>query len=297
MKNTLLNDALFPFIFDNMPIRGNLVHLNDTFTQALQHQQLPTNLKTALGELMAASILLTSSIKLDGALILQLQAKGALKLLVVECTSDLKIRATATWDTDQTELVQNSQLIDLIVNGHFMITLDPSVGEAYQGIVPIEGDTIADMLQNYMLRSQQIDTTIILDCDGASAAGLLLQKLPNSPESDIDAWNRINHLANTVTPDELQLLAADTLLKRLFSEEDVRLFSAQPTQFFCSCTHTNVANMLKMLGQVEIDDILADFGKIDVNCDFCNKHYAFDALDASQLFNEKAVYIDNNTTH
>ena len=276
-------DTLQHFLFENTPIRGNLVHLNQTFKQVLQHQTLPTVLKQALGELMAASALLSATLKMDGALVLQLQSKSALKLLVVECSSDLNIRATAKWDDTLTEEMNNYPFVELVKHGQFVITLDPSEGEAYQGIVPIEGVTIAEMLQNYMLRSQQIDTSLWLHCDSESASGMLLQKLPNLDNLDVDAWNRMNILANTVTNEELKNLNPEALLRRLFSEENVRLFDAKSTQFRCSCSKPKVGNMLRLLGKQEVESILAELGKIEVNCDFCNKHYSFDTVDAAQL--------------
>lgn len=147
-----LKDTLHPFIFENTPIRGNLIHLNSTFSFALAHQHLPFVIKKALGELMAASALLTSTLKMDGAMVLQIQTKGLLKLLVVECSSSLEIRATAKWDGDISE---ETQFLELIKEGHCMITLETKGSEPYQGIVPIEGETIAAMLENYMLRSQK----------------------------------------------------------------------------------------------------------------------------------------------
>ena len=298
-------DSLQHFLFENqhnesMPIRGNIVHLNHTFKQILQHQTLPNVLKQALGELMAASALLSATLKMDGAMILQLQSKGALKLLVVECSHDLNMRATAKWDETLAKEIETLSFIELVKHGQFVITLDPSVGEAYQGIVPIEGSTIAEMLQNYMLRSQQIDTSLWLHCDGESASGMLLQKLPsisNLIEADADTWNRVNILANTVTNDELKNLAPESLLSKLFSEENIRLFEAKPTQFRCSCSKAKVGNMLRLLGAEEVESILAELGKIEVNCDFCNKQYAFDALDISHAFSENAVLIDNKTSH
>ena len=300
MKNH--TDTLYHFLFEDklnspMPIRGNLVHLNDTYQQVLQHQTLPSVLKYALGELMAASALLSATLKMDGALVLQIQSKGALKLLVVECSHDLHMRATAKWDEALTNEMATGSFVELVKHGQFVITLDPSKGDAYQGIVPIEGETIAEMLQNYMLRSQQIDTSLWLHCDGESACGMLLQKLPNLGEADADAWNRVNILANTVTNDELKNLAPEPLLTRLFSEEDVRLFEAKPTQFRCGCSKAKVGNMLRLLGLQEVESILAELGKIDVNCDFCNKKYAFDSLDVSHAFSENAVFVDNKTNH
>jgi molecular chaperone Hsp33 len=291
------SDLLHHFLFENsvnkpMAIRGNVVHLKQTFTLALQHQTLPPVLKIALGELMAASALLAATLKMEGALVLQLQSKGALKLLVVECSQDLhkglNLRATAKWDEAKTNALQDYNFIDLIQHGQFVITLDPSIGEAYQGIVPIEGESIAQMLQNYMLRSQQIDTSLWLHCDDESASGLLLQKLPNMGESeqlnqDLDAWNRVNILADTVSNDELKNLATETLLTRLFNEENVRLFEPKNTQFRCSCSKAKVGNMLRLLGAPEVESILAEQEIIEVNCDFCNKSYRFDAIDAAQL--------------
>ena len=302
-----LNDTLHHFLFDNTPIRGNLVRLNDTYQQVLQHQTLPSVLKQALGELMAASTLLSATLKMDGALVLQIQSKGALKLLVVECSSNLNMRATAKWDVTQTNLIAESSFIDLVRNGQFVITLDPKEGEAYQGIVPIEGETIAQILQNYMLRSQQIDTSLWLHCDELSSSGMLLQKLPDIGGTielgkkeiveDADAWNRMNYLANTVRNDELQKLPAETLLTRLFVEEDVRLFEPKTTQFYCSCNKSNVASMLRMLGEDELNGILAEFAKIEVNCDFCNKHYLFDAIDTAQLLATSTSISISNAKH
>ncbi|HEY9267882.1 MAG TPA: Hsp33 family molecular chaperone HslO [Methylotenera sp.] len=286
-----VNDTLNRFLFENTPVRGNIVNLTNTFQLALNKQNLPAGLKQALGELMAASALLTATLKMNGSLVLQIQSKGALKLLVVECTSDFGIRATAKWNG---EISDDQNLFDLIEHGQFVITLDPKDGgQTYQGIVPIEGDDISTILENYMLRSEQIDTKIWLASDGKSAAGMLLQKLPDimnqvskseeSAEHDVDAWNRVGHLADTITNEELLNLDSETLLHRLFHEEDVRLFEASNTKFFCSCTRTSVANMLRMLGNEEISSILEEQGKIEVNCDFCNTHYQFDKVDAAQL--------------
>lgn len=277
-------DTLDPFIFEHTPIRGNIATLDISYKDALQHQHLPPVLKQALGELMAASVLLISTIKMKGALVLQMQTNGALKLLVVECTSDLSIRATAKWD----ETLSDQSFKTLVEGGQFVITLDPEIGEAYQGIVGLEGDSVAAMLQNYMLRSQQIDTSIWLTCDEHKASGMLLQKLPSvqndeQQNEDAEAWNRINALANTVKNDELLSLSSTEILHRLFHEEDVRLFDARPIQAHCSCTRENVGNMLSMLGKTEIDHIIAEQGSVEVNCDFCNKQYVFDEQDVSQL--------------
>lgn len=297
-------DTLQRFVFENTPVRGNLVNLTQTLQQALNKQQLPAGLRRSLGELMAASALLAATLKMNGSLVLQIQSQGLLKLLVVECTSDvgtaLKIRATAKWSG---EIEDSQTLFELIEQGQFMITLDPKEGgQAYQGIVPLEGDSISSVLENYMLRSEQIDTKIWLCCDGDSAAGMLIQKLPDimnqtTQTQDLDLWNRVGYLAGTVTDDELLHLSTETLLTRLFNEEDVRLFEASDTQFYCSCTRESVANMLRMLGNDELTGIIEERGNIDVNCDFCNAHYTFDKVDAAQLLVTETVIPSSPKIH
>jgi molecular chaperone Hsp33 len=293
-------DVLHRFVFDKTAVRGNVVNLTHTFQQALNQQQLPAGLRCALGELMAASALLSATLKMNGSLVLQIQSKGLLKLLVVECNSDFGIRATAKWSGAVTE---DQNLFELIEQGQFMITLDPKISpkesrktgaQAYQGIVPLEGDSISAVLENYMLRSEQIDTKIWLCCDGESAAGMLIQKLPETMNQvthtqDPEVWNRVGYLANTVTDDELLHLPTETLLTRLFNQEDVRLFEASATRFYCSCTRDSVANMLRMLGDEELVSIIEERGNIEVNCDFCNTLYTFDKVDTAQLLVTETV--------
>lgn len=304
MKNSpkiTQQDQLHRFIFDNTVVRGNTVQLNHTFATALQHHNYPPVVKCALGELMAASALLAATLKTEGgALVLQIQGKGALKLLVVECkvnaneaqanSGAITIRATAKLDSKaDINILESLSFSELVGKGQFMITLDlknnPKDGnQAYQGIVPIEGDSIAAMLENYMHRSEQIETRIWLSCDENIASGMLLQKLPDLPEHDADAWSRLGYLANTMRDEELLNLSAEALLHLMFSEEDVRLFDAQAISFSCSCSQAGVGNMLRLLGEVEINQILEERTTIEVNCDFCNQHYEFDKIDAEQLF-------------
>lgn len=289
-------DTLQRFVFENTPIRGNLVNLTQTFQQALHQQEMPSGLRRALGELMAASAMLSATLKMRGSLVLQIQSKGLLKLLVVECTSDFDIRATAKWSDGVTD---SHNLFELVEHGQFMITLDPKDSredgaQAYQGIVPLEGDSISAVLENYMLRSEQIDTRIWLCCDGESAAGMLIQKLPETmnqktQSQDLDTWNRIDHLASTITEDELLNLSTETLLTRLFHQEDVRLFEASDTRFNCSCSRESVSNMLRMLGNEELVSIIEERGSIEVNCDFCNTLYSFDKIDTAQLLATEAT--------
>ncbi|MEI8363589.1 MAG: Hsp33 family molecular chaperone HslO [Betaproteobacteria bacterium] len=302
-------DTLQRFVFENTPVRGNLVNLTQTFQLALNQQQLPKGLRHALGELMAASALLSATLKMHGALVLQIQSKGLLKLLVVECSTNLEgainIRATAKWSG---EISDEQTLFELVEYGHFMITLDPKDGgQAYQGIVPLEGGSISTVLENYMLRSEQIDTRIWLFCDGNSAAGMLIQKLPETMNQvtqaedliiqDLETWNRVGYLASTVTEDELLHLPTEALLSRLFNEEDVRLFEASTTSFFCSCSRDSVSNMLRLLGDEELTGIIEERGNIEVNCDFCNTLYTFDKVDVAQLMLMETATITGPEIH
>lgn len=284
------SDQLHPFIFEQSAVRGNHVQLDQSLFTALEHQTLPPALKKVIGEFTAASVLLTATLKMQGKLILQLQSQGTLQLLVVECTSALNIRATAKVSGE----LHGEALNDWLKQGQLVITLMPEEGEPYQGIVPLEGDNIASMLENYMLRSQQIDTRLWLTAEGDHAAGLLLQKLPQQQEHDLDCWNRVQHLAGTVTSQELLNLDATTLLQRLFVEEDIRLFSGREVQAFCSCSQANVTNMLQMLGLAEVRSILEEQGSVEIQCDFCHKHYVVDEEESLALFNEDD---DHNVTH
>lgn len=283
-------DLLHPFIFEQSAVRGNHVMLDKSLFKALEHQTLDPALKKVIGEFTAASVLLTATLKMQGKLILQLQSQGSLQLLVVECTSDLNIRATAKVSGE----LHGHGLTQWLTQGQLVITLMPEQGEPYQGIVPLEGDNIATMLENYMLRSQQIDTRLWLTAEGDRAAGLLLQKLPQQQEYDLDCWNRVQHLAGTVTDEELLNLEAITLLQRLFLEEDVRLFSGREVEAFCSCSQANVTNMLQMLGLAEVRSIIEEQGSVEIQCDFCHKHYVVDEDEALALFDEDD---DHKVTH
>jgi len=281
-------DSLHRFIFENTAVRGNTVQLQNTVKKALANHDYPPVLRKSLGELMAASALLASMLKLQrGSVTLQIQGKGPIKLLVVECSSALEMRATAKWGD---ELDTNLSFSELVGEGHFVITLDPKDGgQTYQGIVPLQGDSVSEVLRHYMERSEQIATRIWLCCNDTMSAGMLLQKMPDLPENDADAWNRICLLAETVKDDELLRLPTQILLQRLFHEEDVRLFEAQAIKFHCGCSINSVSNMLRVLGREELDSIIEEQGHIEVLCDFCNSRYQFDKVDVEQLFTDEIV--------
>lgn len=297
-SNSATPDSLQRFLFEHKAVRGEVVHLDTAWRSVIERHDYPEVLRNVMGELSAAAVLFAATLKMRGSLILQIMGKGPVKLLVVECNGEMKLRATAKWSG---ELEQGS-LADLIGEGQFSITLDPKDGgQPYQGIVDVEGETIAEIMQNYMSSSEQLDTRLWLAADAQCAAGMLLQKLPeqqkDEPHLDEDAWNRAVTLADTLQAEELKKFSASVLIHRLYHEEDVRLFDAQPVEFFCSCTRSNVASMLKMLGKDEIDSILAEQGRIEVHCEFCNQRYDFDKVDARTLFLSGAMMHGNDTLH
>jgi molecular chaperone Hsp33 len=293
MKNT--TDSLSRFLFEHAPIRGEIVRLDDVWQNVIERHNYPPVLRDLMGELCAAAVLLAATLKLKGAMVLQIHGKGAVKLLVVECSGDLELRATAKWEGELT----HGTLQDLVGDGRFVITLDPKDGnQVYQGIVALEGDSIAEILQNYMTRSEQLETRLWLAADTKGAAGMLLQKLPEREEhADPDAWNRATQLGDTLKPDELLNLPAGELVHRLYHEEDIRLFDAQPVQFRCTCSRDNVAQMLRMIGRAEVESIIAERGDVEVHCEFCNQRYVFDRVDAEAVFSDLMSMHTSDTRH
>lgn len=289
-------DTLQRFIFENTAVRGELVEISETWKQIQARKDYPAPVRTLLGELLAAAALLTANLKFNGMMILQMHGDGPVKLLVIECDSDLRLRATAKLapDANIPDGANLKQLVNAHGQGRFVITLDPTDKlpgqQPYQGIVPLDGETVAMAIENYMLRSEQLDTKLWLAADEGVARGLLLQKLPrdggtgSQAADDLEAWNHTVILASTLRNEELLSTDINTLLRRLFWEETIRIFEPAHPSFHCSCSREKVGNMLIMLGKAEIDAALAELGKLSINCDFCGQHYEFDKVDCTQLF-------------
>lgn len=278
------------FIFDNMPVRGLHVHAQDVWQHIVARKHYPTAIRRALGELLAAGALLSSNLKLEGTLIVQVQGQGVLKLLVVEATSEHTVRATARWDESAT-IAEDATLSELLGdNGMFVITLQPKDGEQWQGVVPLEGGSIAQMLMNYMARSEQLETYISLAANDECVGGLLLQRLPEN-ELDNDAWQHVSTLAETLTANELLHLDAQNVLYRLFHETPPRVFEPEQLEFACTCSRGKVSDMLLLLGGQEVGAAVAEEGSITIDCDFCNEHYTFDEQDVNALFGMDVVAV------
>lgn len=312
---------LHKFLFDGLPVRGIIVRLTDTWTDILQRRESNTAtgpwsppVARLMGQMAAAGALMQSNIKFNGALVLQIFGDGPLKVAVAEVQPDLSLRATAKVVGDVPDDAMLSALVNVGNQGRCAITLDPRDKlpgqQPYQGVVPLHGDQreklehLSEVLEHYMLQSEQLDTKLILAADDKVAAGLLVQRLPVQGEGNLagrmmgranedeiglnEDYKRLAMLASTLTRDELLTLDADTLLRRLFWEEPLRRFPPQTGEdgprFACSCSRERVGRMLIGLGRPEVDDIIVEQGRVEIGCDFCGIKYHFDAVDVGELF-------------
>lgn len=312
---------LHKFIFDGQPVRGILVRLTDTWTEILARRASNTStgayakpVREMLGEMVAAAALMQSNIKFDGALVLQIFGDGPVKLAVVEVQADAALRATATVLQDVPEGASLSAMVNVGNEGRCAITLDPRMKfpgqQPYQGVVPLFDDQgkpleeLSAVLEHYMLQSEQLDTTLVLAADEHVAAGLLIQRLPMQGTANLagsmvakenedaigrnEDYNRIAILASSLKKEELLTLDADTILRRLFWEEQITRFEPavgeRAPRFSCNCSRERVARMITGLGREEAESILSERESIEVGCEFCGVQYRFDAVDAAQLF-------------
>lgn len=282
MTEKTVSDQAVRFVFDECAVRGVWVQLDQAMAELLaQHEGYSQAERVLLGESVAASVLLTRTIKLKGRVALQARSEQALRLLVAECTDDGAVRGVVELDKNVTE-EQLVPLAPLIQGGYLAVALLPDVGERYQGIVPLDGERIQDCLADYFVRSEQLATGFWLASDGVRAAGLMLQVLP-AEERDDDAWPRLTALASTVKPEELLALDAETLLHRLYHEEVVRVFEPQPLRFACTCSRERSRDAMVMLGRDELFKLFAETPAVDIDCQFCNAKYTFGSDDFSDL--------------
>jgi len=307
---TIHGGELHKFIFEGLPVRGVLVRLTGAWTEMLARRQgaggYPAPVQQLLGEMSAAATLMQANIKFNGALVLQIQGDGPVKLAVAEAQPDLTVRATAKVVGDVPAEASLKSMLDAHRQGRCVITLDPKDRQPgqqpYQGVVPLHGEhgepmqQLSEVLEHYMRQSEQLETRLILAADDQVAAGLLIQRLPLEGVGNLEVrsedeearlhegYNRIAHLASTLKREELLTLDTPTLLRRLFWEEDLRLFEPQTPRFGCTCSRERVARMLVGLGREEVDSVIAERGEIEVGCDFCGAQYTFDVVDAGELF-------------
>jgi molecular chaperone Hsp33 len=291
-------DSLRRFIFEGLQVRGEIVRLGAAWRQVLEHQDYPPAVRAVLGEALAATVLLASTLKFDGTLTLQLQGDGPMHLLVAQCTNQGAVRGLAKWEGDTRGL----SLAALAGDARLAITIERGAGkDRYQGIVPVSGESLADCLDHYFAGSIQVPTRLWLATGTERSAGMLLQRLPESVpgrrESEDDDWERLLALAGTLRAEELLGLGHRELLGRLFAEDDVRLFGEEPVTFACSCDRERVATTLRMLGRAEIGQLIAERGLVEVRCEFCNRPYRFDPVDAEALFADTPPQDGSATLH
>ncbi len=278
-------------------VRGECVELGPAWQEVVSRHELPPSVRDRLGELVGAALLLAATIKHDGALILQLHGDGPVRLVVVECRSDGSFRATVKLgDAPVADDADFTALLNANGQGRCVVTLDGTAdgsGHTYQGVVPLEGGSVAEVIERYMSHSEQIPTRLWLAADAGTVRGLMLQRMPatggRQTEVDEDAWPRFTQLAATLEHEELLETPAERLLHRLFWQERIGDPDARPLRFACRCSRAKVAAMLRMLGREEVESILAERGDVEVRCEFCNEGWRFDAVDSAALFVEGLV--------
>lgn len=277
------SDTLQRFIFEQAPIRGEIVHVEKTFQTIMSQRPYPPEVKRLLGEAMVSCLLLASSIKFQGSINLQFQGDSRFSLLLVQCDHEFNIRAMAQY-TDSEEPVDYAAAF---LEGKMMITINQdNQTQAYQSMVPINSLAISDILMDYFAQSEQITTRVWLAVNDSMAAGMLLQLMPGQEDSQQREafWEYAVQLGQTVKEDELLSISNETLLYRLYNETDLRLFESRPTQFKCRCSVDKMKQVIKVIGEKEALELLKARKEIEVTCEFCNQHYGFDAIDVAVIF-------------
>ncbi|EHC81426.1 Heat shock protein 33 [Salmonella enterica subsp. enterica serovar Senftenberg str. A4-543] len=294
------HDQLHRYLFENFAVRGELVTVSETLQQILDNHTYPQPVKTVLAELLVATSLLTATLKFAGDITVQLQGDGPLSLAVINGNNQQQMRGVARVqgdipdNADLKTLVGNGYLVitTVVGNGYLVITLvitiTPEEGERYQGVVGLEGDTLAACLEDYFLRSEQLPTRLFIrtgDVDGKPAAGgMLLQVMP-AQNAQAEDFDHLAMLTETIKSEELLTLPANDVLWRLYHEEEVTLYDPQDVEFKCTCSRERCAGALKTLPDEEVDSILAEEGEIDMHCDYCGNHYLFNAMDIAEIRN------------
>jgi molecular chaperone Hsp33 len=279
------HDQLHRYLFENFAVRGELVTVSDTWQQIMENHDYPAPVKTILGELLVATSLLTATLKFDGDITVQLQGDGPMSLAVINGNNNQQMRGVARF---KGEIPADADLKTLVGNGYLVITITPAQGERYQGVVGLEGDTLAACLEDYFLRSEQLPTRLFIrtgEVEGKPAAGgMLLQVLP-AQDAQADDFNHLAALTETIKAEELLTLPANDVLWRLYHEEEVTLYDPQAVEFKCTCSRERCADALKTLPDEEVNSIIAEEGEIDMNCDYCGNHYVFNAMDIAEIRN------------
>lgn len=275
-------DYVQRFLFENLDIRGRLVCLSGSWQRMLDGRGYPENITALLGHTTALNVLLGANQKGAGRVTLQVQGSGPVKLLVADCTADLKIRGMASYEARKEPSFSERQLLG---DGRLAVTLeDVKSGHVYQSLVPLEGETLEQIFEHYLAQSEQLHAFLRLHADGGALCGLLLEKLPDADSRDPDGWDRVRHLASTLTLDETRDAQPYDLLTRVFPEELMRVFRLYAVEYHCPYDERKVKDMLRGLGRAEVEAILAEQGEVVIRNEMCNHEYRFDARAVAELF-------------
>lgn len=271
------------FLFEEMDVRGEIVHIDSVLSQLRAIHDYPSGVANLLGEFVVASLLLASTLKFRGTLTVQARSERQIPLIMAEATDDLAVRAIARGAQEAVAM----DFPSLLGGGQLVLTVTPTQGKRYQGIVPLADESLAKSIDSYFEQSEQLQTRLYLASDGEHAAGLLLQQLPAQLVTDAnqrnDQWDHLRILADTLGPRELLDLADASLLQRLYQNENLRLFDPQPVAFKCSCSRERTLAALASIGEGEIRSILDEQGSVTMDCEFCNQRYVFSPEDLQDL--------------
>ncbi len=260
------------FLLEGCGIRGSLVRLEETWQQVVAQHNYPSDLRRLLGESVAATVLLASSLKSRPRVSIQLQGEGPLKLLLIQCSEELRVRGMAQCE----DRLPGEALLG---DGRLAVNIDTRGPNGFfQGIVPLVSPRIDDCLEAYFTQSEQLPTRLILKGTDRRIAGLMLQALPGVTR-ETEAFRDAALLAKTVSTSELTDSAAETLLPKLFSGYDIRLFDAHPVLHDCRCTPAHLAGIVRLLGEEELEGLLGDPGWVELTCEFCNRAFRYDEAD------------------
>jgi molecular chaperone Hsp33 len=275
-------DYVQRFLFEDLDIRGRLVCLTGAWQRMLEGRQYPPGIVSLLGHTTALNVLLGANQKGSGRITTQVQGTGPVRLLVADCTAELRIRGMAHYEALERSYPSEKSLLG---DGRLSVTLeDLKSGRFYQSLVPLEGDSLEQIFEHYLSQSEQLSSFLRLYADGGALCGLLLEKLPAADAKDPDGWNRVNHLAATLTLDETRDAQPYNLLTKLFPEELMRVFRLHAVEYHCPYDEDKVKDMLRGLGRKEVESILAEKGEVVIRNEMCNHEYRFDARSVEEIF-------------
>lgn len=286
-----MNDQLNRYLFDNVHVRGELVQISETYQEIIKNHDYPTQVNHLLGQMLAATSMMTALLKFEGDIAVQIQGDGPISAIVVNGNDQQELRGVANITGD----VTTDKLTDLFHKGYIVITITPKQGERYQGIVALDKDTLAECLEAYFEQSEQLKTHFWLRVNDDNAAGMMIQALPEESDADDDGYDNLRQLSATIKDEELFELEANTILNRLYHQEEVRIFDPQSLSFKCTCSRERSSSAIRSIGREEAESIISEQSLIKMHCDYCNTEYVFDSENVAQLFHDPSE--NNDQVH